>query len=154
MTHPLIPKIIDLATPIAEDLGLEVVGAVFHTNQSPPALRVDVRNQQTDTSLNDCERMSRALEAELDSLDFIPDAYVLEVSSPGISRTLTTDREFNAFKGFTVKVTASEVFEGRQEWKGQLIERDETVVRLSLKGRAIAIPRSLITEVQLSNLSN
>ncbi|HBY77659.1 MAG TPA: ribosome maturation factor RimP, partial [Cyanobacteria bacterium UBA11148] len=35
MTHPLIPQLIDLATPIAEKLGLEVVGAVFHTNKRP-----------------------------------------------------------------------------------------------------------------------
>jgi len=149
MAHPLIPQIIDLATQVALDLGLEVVGAVFQTNQSPPVLRVDIRHPQQDTGLDDCERMSRALEAALDRVDMIPDTYVLEVSSPGISRSLTTDREFISFKGFAAIVSTAQPFEGKQEWTGQLIRRDDTAVYLNQKGRAIAIPRSLITRVQL-----
>jgi ribosome maturation factor RimP len=149
MAHPLIPQIIDLATPVAEAIGLEVVGAIFHTNQHPPVLRVDIRNPQQDTSLDDCERMSRALEAALDAVDIIPDAYILEISSPGISRDLTTDREFISFKGFSVAIRTQEPYEGKSEWQGKLVKRDETAVYINQKGRAIAIPRSLITRVQL-----
>jgi ribosome maturation factor RimP len=149
MAHPLIPQIIDLATPVAEAIGLEVVGAVFHTNQHPPVLRVDIRNPQQDTSLDDCERMSRALEAALDTADIIPDAYILEISSPGVSRDLTTDREFISFKGFSVAIRTQEPYEGKSEWQGKLVKRDETAVYINQKGRAIAIPRSLITRVQL-----
>lgn len=150
MAHPLIPQIIELATPVAEQLQLEVVDAVFHTNQNPPVLRVDIRNPQQDTGLNDCERMSRALEAALDEANIIPDAYVLEISSPGISRQLTTDREFISFKGFSVIVTTSQPYEGQQEWTGQLIRRDESTLYLNQKGRAIAIPRPLVSKVQLN----
>lgn len=150
MTHPLIPQIIELATPIAESLGLEVVGAVFHTNQSPPILRIDIRNLQEDTSLDDCERMSRAVEATLDATDLIPDAYVLEISSPGISRQLTAERDFISFKGFAVTVETKEPYEGHKEWTGQLIRRDDGAVYLNQKGRTIAIPRSLISKVQLA----
>ncbi|NWF58700.1 MAG: ribosome maturation factor RimP [Fischerella sp.] len=149
MTHPLVPQIIDLAIPVAEELGLEVVGVVFHTNQSPPVLRVDIRNPQQDTGLDDCERMSRALEATLDATEIIPDAYVLEISSPGISRQLTTDREFISFKGFPVIVSTSPPYEGQQEWTGQLIRRDETSIYINQKGRAIAIPRDQVTKVRL-----
>lgn len=151
MTHPLIPQLIDLATPVAEELGLEVVGAVFHTNRRPPVLRVDIRNSTGDTGLDDCERMSRALEERLDAADIIPDTYVLEISSPGISRQLTTDREFISFKGFAVIVMTSEPYEGHKEWRGKLIGRDETGVSLNQKGRAIAIPRQLVTRVQLDD---
>lgn len=149
MTHPFIPQILELAAPVAEPLGLEVVGAVFHTHHSPPVLRVDIRNLQQDTGLADCERMSHALEAALDEANILPDAYVLEVSSPGISRSLTTDREFISFKGFPVVVTTTEPFQGQKAWGGQLIRRDDEAVHLSQKGRAIAIPRSLISTVQL-----
>lgn len=149
MAHPLIPQIIDLATPVAEDLGLELVGVVFHTNQRPPILRVDIRNPQQDTGLNDCERMSRALEPVLDEADIIPDNYVLEISSPGVSRQLSSDRDFISFKGFAVVVSASQPYEGHQEWKGQLIRRDESALYLNQKGRAKAIPRSAIAKVQL-----
>lgn len=151
MVHPLIPQILDLATPVADSLGLQVVGAVFHTNQQPPILRVDIRNPDQDTSLEDCEHMSRALEAALDSTDILPDAYVLEISSPGISSLLTTDREFISFKGFPVIVTANEPYAGQHEWNGQLIRRDQEAVHISQKGRTIAIPRHLISKVQLAN---
>lgn len=149
MTHPLIPEIINLATPVATTLGLDVVGAVFYTNQFPPVLRVDIRNLEADTSLNDCERMSRALETVLDTSDLIPEAYVLEVSSPGISRSLTTDREFISFKGFPVTITTIEPYNGRSTWAGQLIRRDEDSIHLSQKGRSIAVPRSLVSKVEL-----
>lgn len=149
MAHPLIPHIIHLATPVAESLGLELVGVVLHTNQHPPVLRVDIRNPLQDTGLDDCERMSRALETTLDEADIIPDAYVLEVSSPGISRQIISDRDFISFKGFAVIVSTSQPYEGQQEWTGQLIRRDDTAVYLNQKGRAIAVPRSLVVKVQL-----
>ena len=149
MAHPLVPKIIDLATPVAEALGLEVVGAVFYTNQAPPVLRVDIRNPNRDTGLDDCEQMSRALEEQLDTVDLIPDAYVLEISSPGISQTLTSDRDFISFKGFPVLIRTSEPYKGYKEWSGKLVRRDETAVYLNQKGRQMAIPRSVIAEVLL-----
>ena len=149
MAHPLIPQIIELAAPVAANLGLEVVGAVFHTNQRPPVLRVDIRNLQQDTGLEDCEKMSRALEASLDAVDLIPDTYVLEISSPGISRQLSSERDFISFKGFSVIVTTSQSYEGQQELVGKLIRRDETALYLNQKGRAIAIPRAAIAKVQL-----
>ncbi len=149
MTHPLIPHILELANPVAASLGLEIVGAIFRTNQSPPVLRVDIRNIKADTGLDDCERMSRALEAVLDESEIVPDAYALEVSSPGISRLLSTDREFISFKGFTVAVSASELYAGHKEWTGRLIRRDQEAVHLTQKGRAIAIPCHLITKVQI-----
>lgn len=162
MAHPLIPQVIELASPVAESLALEVVGVIFYTNQNPPVLRVDIRNPQQDTSLDDCERMSRALEAALDTTDIIPEHYVLEISSPGISRLLTTDREFISFKGFPVTVTPLEscVTEGMakgkgqppcqgNQWQGNLVRRDETTVYLSQKGRVVGIPRASIAKVQL-----
>lgn len=150
MTHSLVPQILELAAPIAQSLNLEVVEVVFHTNQNPPILRVYVRNLVQDTGLADCEQMSQALEECLDTAGIIPDAYILEVSSPGISQVLTTDREFTSFKGFPVRVMASEPVGNRQEWVGQLIRRDDAAVHLSLKGRAIAIPRQVVTRVELT----
>jgi ribosome maturation factor RimP len=154
MTHPLVPQVIDLAAPVAEGLGLEVVDAVFQTNQSPPVLRLDVRSlQQEDTSLDDCEKMSQALEAVLDTSDIIPDAYVLEISSPGISDQLTTDRDFAVFKGFMVEVHLLEPYKGKQTWVGQLVRRDEKSVVLTQKGKPTNLPREWVEWVQLSNES-
>ena len=151
MTHPVVPKIIELASPLAEDLKLELVDAVFQTNKTPPILRIDVRNPNGDTSLENCEQMSRILEEKLDLTDIIPGAYVLEISSPGISRTLTTDREFIAFKGFSVTIKTFAPYKNRKQWQGRLQYRDDTTVHINDKGKAIAIPRDLVAKVQLDD---
>ncbi|NCJ04976.1 ribosome maturation factor RimP [Synechococcales cyanobacterium C] len=149
MTHPLIPQILELATPVADRLNLDVVAAVFQTNQAPPVLRIDVRNRARGTGLEDCERMSRELEAVLDVANVIAEAYVLEVSSPGLSTSLSCDRDFIAFRGFPVVVRTHEPYKGSTEWFGSLVRRDQQSVQINQKGRAIAIPVALVCQVQL-----
>lgn len=151
MTHPVVPQIIEMASPLARELNLELVDAVFQTNKTPPTLRIDVRNPQADTSLENCEQMSRVLEEKLDLAEIIPGKYVLEISSPGISRTLTTDREFIAFKGFAVTIKTFAPYKNHKQWQGRLQHRDEACVHINQKGKAIAIPRELIAKVQLDD---
>jgi ribosome maturation factor RimP len=150
MSHPLIPQILQIAEAIAPSLGLEVVDVVFHTHKNPAVLRVDIRVPEGDTSLSDCERMSLALEPALDRADIIPHAYVLEVSSPGTDRQLKSDREFVAFRGFTVTASTSAPHAGKQSWTGQLVSRSADLLTLSQKGKLIEIPWELVTGVELS----
>jgi len=152
MSHPLIPQIVQIAEEVASPLGLEVVDVVLHTNKNPAVLRVDIRNLSQDTGLDDCERMSRALETTLDESNLISYAYVLEVSSPGAERQLQGDREFVAFKGFMVTVNTTDTYEGKQSWSGHLISRNETHISISIKGRIVNIPRELCDRIELSKM--
>ena len=149
MTHPLIPQILDLAKPLAQKLNLELVEVVFQTNTNPPLLKINVRNQSKDTSLEDCEQMSRNLEEKLDQTAVISGTYVLEVSSPGISSILTTDREFLSFKGFPVIVETVSPYKNRQQWSGRLQGRDEESLFINQKGKIMTIPRKLIAKVEI-----
>lgn len=152
MAHPVIPQVLEIGAPIATDLGLEVVGAVFQTNHNPPILRIDVRNlTQEDTSLNDCERMSIALGEAIEAAGILPDAYVLEVSSPGVSDQLKTDRDFIVFKGFAIEVTLHTPHKGKKVWIGTLLERTNNKLAISQRGRRISLPTELVETVQLSN---
>ena len=153
MTHPLVPQIINLATPIAQKLNLEVIDVVFQTNKNPPVLRIDIKNTIQDTGLEDCEQMSKAFEAQLDTTTLLPGAYVLEVSSPGISRNLTTDREFISFKGFEIIVKTFAPYKNQKLWRGKLQGRDEKNLYLNQKGKTITIPRDLIAKVQIDDAS-
>ncbi|TYQ31838.1 MULTISPECIES: ribosome maturation factor RimP [unclassified Pseudanabaena] len=152
MSHPLIPQIFQTAEEVASPLGLEVVDVVLHTNKNPIVLRVDIRNLDQDTGLDDCERMSRALEAVLDEIDLIPHAYVLEISSPGAERQLQGDREFVAFRGFMINVSTTVPHDGKQSWSGHLMARNETHVTISIKGRIVNIPRELVDRVELAKM--
>ncbi|MEN9208402.1 MAG: ribosome maturation factor RimP [Gloeomargarita sp. GMQP_bins_120] len=150
MTHPVIPQVLALARPIGESLGLEVVGASFHRDQVPPVLRIDIRHPHRDTGLEDCERMSQALSPALDAVDWFPDAYVLEVSSPGVGEELVTDRDFQIFQGFAVRVELHTPYRGRQEWQGRLLCRDEEAVVLNRRGRTVRLLRAWVARVVLT----
>lgn len=145
MSHPLIPQLLAIAEVTALPLDLEVVDVVLHTHKNPATVRIDIRNLKQHTGLDDCERMSKALELALDELDLIPFPYVLEISSPGTEREIKSDREFIAFKGFMVKAIAP-----NEAWIGQLVGRDGENIVISQKGRIVSIPRTKVTKVELT----
>ncbi|MGK7906258.1 MAG: ribosome maturation factor RimP [Synechococcus sp.] len=150
MAHPLAAEFSRIAEPIAKSLGLELVKVVFYTNQNPPVMRLDIRNPvSSDTSHDDCEAMSRALGARLEVSDPVPGNYVLEVSSPGLSTILSSDRDFEVFKGFTVAVTMAQPHKNQMQWQGTLQKRNDETLLLSIKGRPVKLPRHLIQQVKL-----
>ena len=151
MSHPLTSSIKSVADPIAEQLDLKIVKITFETNKSPANLRIDIENISGDTSLDNCEKMSRQLEEVLDQDNVIPGAYTLEISSPGISNNLTTDREFISFKGFPILVETNTVYKKKTQWQGRLQGRDEESVYVNTKGRIVSIPRDIIAKVELTN---
>ncbi len=151
MSHPLTSSIKTVADPIAEQLDLKIVKITFETNKSPANLRIDIENISGDTSLDNCEKMSRQLEEVLDQDNVIPGAYTLEISSPGISNNLTTDREFISFKGFPILVETNTVYKKKTQWQGRLQGRDEESVYVNAKGRIVSIPRDIIAKVELTN---
>lgn len=154
MTHPLIPQITELAAPLAEKLGVEIVNIIFQTNKNPSLLRIDIQTSSQETSLDDCEKMSRQLEEILENADIIAEGYALEISSPGISENLQSDRDFISFQGFPVMVTTHTPHKKKTQWLGSLKGRDETSVYLNCKGRMVTIPRDLVQQVQLTTAEN
>lgn len=149
MVHPYIPAVLAIAEPLAESLDLEVVQAVFQTHTNPPTLRIDVRNRQDYTGLRDCEQMSRALEEALEQENTIPEAYVLEISSPGIPNHLQSDQDFLSFRGFPVAVQVEDPQQGSRSYRGSLLGRTETLVQINQKGKILSLPREQVTQVQL-----
>lgn len=151
MVHPLVTQVEALAHPVAQELGLELVNVVFHTNQYPPVLRIDIRpaDPGKDTSHAHCEVMSEVLGTRLDEVDLVESNYVLEVSSPGLDGVLTSDRDFTVFKGFPVQVSLDPPHKGRSQWQGSLLARDAEHLLLSQKGRPVKLPRSAVQRVVL-----
>jgi len=77
----------ELAEPITQELGLELVDVEFQKEGGSWFLRIFI-DKETGIDLEDCEKMSRALDLKLDETDPIQQPYHLEVSSPGIDRSL------------------------------------------------------------------
>jgi ribosome maturation factor RimP len=151
---PLLENITRLAQQLADTLMLEVVDVTYKTHTQPPTLRIDIRNREQGTGIDDCANLSRLLEPELDATDWFSDPYMLEISSPGIDRTLTTEQEFATFRGFPVQVTGYAPIRGQKIWEGTLMKRDETTLQINLQGRIVTLPLKEIALVQLCESKN
>ena len=79
-------------------------------------------------NIQDCENVSRALSDVLDEEDFIPDAYILEISSPGLGRTLKKDKHLRASIGQEVEIKLYQAIDKCKEFSGILESFDEDIV--------------------------
>ena len=112
-------------------------------------MQVQIRHMGgKDVSLEDCARFSGLMEQSIETAELINEAYVLEISSPGITDQLCTDRDFQTFKGFPVEVTFKNSNNRRT---GRLHERSRDHLCLNNKGRMDHIPREDVIEVRLTS---
>ena len=107
------------------------------------------RSDGGDVSLDACAAFSGPLGEALESAALLESAYVLEVSSPGIEEELTSDRDFNSFRGFPVAVTLCDGQGAEQIREGLLLGRDALEVRLNVRGRTLRLNRATVTHVRL-----
>ncbi len=80
--------------------------------------------------VDDCEIVSRELSDLLDEKDFIDEAYILEVSSPGLGRALKKERDFEKSLGKEVEVRTYRMLEGKKEFRGILKGYDKDTVTI------------------------
>lgn len=102
-------------------------------------------------SVDDCELVSRALSDLLDEHDFIPDAYILEVSSPGLGRQLKKEKDFKRSIGKEVDVKLYKAIEKQKEFTGVLSSYDEEKITLTFEDEStLDILRSNIALIRLA----
>lgn len=109
----------DIAQPIARELGLELWDVRFVKEGVSWYLRIFI-DKDGGVDINDCENMSRALDAPLDEADPIDRSYCLEVSSPGIERELTREEHFTACLGERIKLRLIRPKDGQRDFSGVL----------------------------------
>ena len=109
----------DLILPIIEENKFELVDIEFVKEGPNWYLRVFIDKDEGIT-IDDCELVSKAFEKKLDEEDIIKQAYILEVSSPGIDRPLKKDKDFKRCIGKLIDIKLYKPFEGRKEFQGTL----------------------------------
>ncbi len=139
-----------LAEPIASEQGLELIDVEYVKEGSEWYLRLFLdKDADGGVDLNDCERMSRSLSDVLEVADPVPQAYHLEVSSPGIERPLKRMKDFLRFRGEKVEIRTFAEVAGRKQFVGILGETTEDSVSLEVDGAEVRIPRALISKANL-----
>ncbi len=135
----------ELIDPIAEELGYLIWDVEFVREGSEWYLRITI-DAENGISLDDCERLHRAIDAPLDEADPIEQAYHLEVSSPGIERELKYPWHLEAFVGGDIAVKLYAPMPeagGTKQLRGILAayDEEEDILHLQTGDTTVDLPR-------------
>ncbi len=145
--NALVEQIAEIVKPIAEELSYDIYHIEYVKESGEYYLRIYIE-KDGGVSLNDCEALSRRVSDVLDEKDPITDAYFLEVSSPGLNRTLFTNEHYTRFIGNEVLVKLAKAVEGTKTIKGILKENNESSITVE-GAEEINIPKDKIKSVNL-----
>ncbi|MGN0368547.1 MAG: ribosome maturation factor RimP [Wujia sp.] len=121
-----------LVTPIIEQYQFELVDVEYVKEGADYYLRV-YADKEGGITIDDCVLISRALEEKLDEADQLKEAYILEVSSPGLTRPLKKDKDFKRNLGKKVEVKLYRAVDGRKEFEAYLLDFTDTTLKLQLE---------------------
>ncbi|MCW7755177.1 ribosome maturation factor RimP [Desulfobotulus sp. H1] len=134
----MIQRVHDLAQPLLESQGLELVLADLVLEDGRRILRIFL-DKPGGITLDDCVRFAKEFGYLLDIHINIPGQYSLEVSSPGINRPLVKPWDFERFAGETVRVRTRIPIDGQRNFRGELLGITEGMVHIKLEEKTAAI---------------
>ena len=140
--------LVKLLEPAIERLGYELVDIELKLGGRDGMLRVYL-DKADGVDIEDCETVSHQVSAILDVEDALSGHYTLEVSSPGLDRTLTKPAHFERFMGEDVRVKLRFPLEGRRNFKGALKSADEKQIEIEVDGQSHSLPLTMIESARL-----
>ena len=142
-TQSVATKIIQ---PICDELGYVLVEVTYKKELTGMVLSI-VIDKPEGVNINDCERLSRALDQPLDDFNISNDQpYNLNVSSYGLDRSLKNDYDFNKFRNKFIIIKFYQPFEGTKEIKCLLISHSDSSITISYDNKE--------TEIELKKIAN
>ncbi len=144
----LLRRIEEIVAPTIVGMGYELVRVAMSRGGTLQIMIEPADGRPMD--VESCATLSRALSAVLDVEDPIAGAYTLEVSSPGIDRPLTRQKDYVRWSGHAVRLETAEPIDGRRRFKGTLLGLEDGTVRLRLDdGHEAQLPLATVTKAKL-----
>jgi len=138
-----------MVMPIIEEGHFELVDVEYVKEGSNFYLRV-FADKEGGINIDDCVWISRALEAKLDEEDFISDAYILEVSSPGLGRPLKKEKDFKRSVGKDIDIKLYKAVDQQKEFTGVLTGYTPTEIVLEIDGEEKTFSRKDLALIRLA----
>lgn len=138
-----------LLLPIAESNGVEIYDVEYVKEGSDYYLRAYI-DKPEGVNIIDCENVSRLLSDALDKEDFIPDSYILEVSSPGLGRTLKKDKHLQRSIGQEVEIKLFKPIDKCREFTGTLDGFDAGSITITENGEKRTFARADVALIRLA----
>ena len=146
--NKVIEAVTELAEPLVREAGCSLWDVEYVKEAGQWFLRVYI-DKSGGVAIEDCERVSRALDPKLDELDLIPDRYTFEVSSAGAERQLKRERDFTQFMGHLVEVKLYQPIHGGKEHVGTLVAYEGGAVTIEALGESRRFEKEDIAMVRL-----
>lgn len=137
-----------LIEPVADELNLEIWDVVFEKVGGNAFLRIFI-DKEGGVTIEDCEAFSRAVDPLLDEADPISDSYCLEVSSPGMGRTLTKPFHFEILAGEKIMLTLYSPYKGSREVIGILKNYGSGDITIEIDGENVEFKKAQIAKSRL-----
>lgn len=127
-------KILSFIEPSLLSMGYEIVRVkIMHGRSDTLQIMIDRLDGQN-ISIDDCEIVSRHVSTIMDVEDPIEEEYRLEISSPGLDRPLTREKDFTNNVGNNVKLVTYTPINGRKRFSGKISSIDDTTLTLEVEG--------------------
>lgn len=141
-----------MAEPLLEAEGMELIHVECLRAKSRWLVRIYM-DKEGGVTIDDCAEISNQLGDILDVHDIPPGPYTMEVSSPGLDRPLTRDKDFLKYRGKQVRVTSSEKLDGVKNFRGTLAdfteENGRKFLAVEMAGKIHRIPKDLVVKANL-----
>jgi ribosome maturation factor RimP len=147
-SEKLLQEVREVVEPILQSQGYELVDLEYQRESRGWVLRIYL-DREGGITLDDCTGVSHEVGAVLEVKDVIPNAYVLEVSSPGLTRPLKKPEDYNRFRNQLVKIKLFQPLDGRRNFKGILLGLEGETVRVEADGQVFEIPLRSIAKANL-----
>ncbi len=142
-------KVMGIVEPVVNSLGIRLDYLEIIRMRGKLLLRIFIE-KEGGVTIDDCESVSREVEAILDVEDPIPSSYVLEVSSPGLDRPLRGPKDFKRYIGKTARVVTSTPLQNQTFFLGDIENAGDDEVVLLLQGnKRVVIPYKIISKARL-----
>ena len=131
-------KVEELLEHIIHNLGYELYDVIYDKEGKEYYLRI-VIDKPEGIDINDCETVNNEINDVLDEADYIKEQYFLEVSSPGVERTLRRDKHYLSQVGNEIDVKLFKPIDKQKEWIGILTEYNHKEITLKVNEKEIKI---------------
>jgi ribosome maturation factor RimP len=130
-----------LIEPIVDEAGFELVDAQLARGGKPWTLKITIDTPECDgrVPVGSCAVVSRELGSQLDVANTIEANYRLEVSSPGLDRPLTREKDFASACGREVQIETRQPISGRRRFRGVLVRFEGDVATVDVDGNEVEI---------------
>jgi ribosome maturation factor RimP len=148
MEKEILDQVRMIVDPLLLDEGMELVDIEYRRESKGWVLRL-ILDKEGGVTLEDCTRVSQEVGRHLDVEDFIQTPYTLEVSSPGLTRSLKTEKDFMKYCNHFIKVKTVDPIENRRQFKGKLLGVSGGRIEIKGEGGVFQISLSNVAKANL-----